>query len=239
MRPRCHPFCIAERTISKNQHSGWSRGNIAERLARDIPEGWYVNLGVGIPTDVANHVSEDREVIFQSENGILGFGRVATGDEISPWLQNAGKQPVTLRSGGSYFHHADSFAQIRGGHLDLCVLGAYQVALGGDLANWSTGKDLAPSIGGAMDLAMGTKRVWITMEHVTRDGDPKLVDSCSYPLTAVAVVSRIYTNLAVLEVGEDAFDLIELAPGITFDELQAQTGAPIRRSEVLRGGRDA
>jgi 3-oxoadipate CoA-transferase beta subunit len=203
---------------------------MAARAAADIPEGWYVNLGIGIPTMIADFVPLDREVIFHSENGVLGMGPAPAEGEIDPWLINAGKQYVTLRQGGSYFHHADSFAMIRGGHLDLCVLGAFQVAENGDIANWATSEnDTAPAVGGAMDLAAGAKRLWVVMEHTTKDGTSKLVRQCSYPLTAVGAVKRVYTNLATLDVTPDGFLVVDMAPGLSFDALQARTDAPLRR----------
>ncbi|MDP9083667.1 MAG: 3-oxoacid CoA-transferase subunit B [Pseudomonadota bacterium] len=206
----------------------WSRAQMAARVARDIPEGWYVNLGIGMPTMIADHVPLEREVIFHSENGVLGMGPAPPKEAINPWLVNAGKQYVTLRTGGAYIHHADSFAMIRGGHLDLCVLGAFQVASNGDIANWSTSEnDTAPAVGGAMDLAAGAKRLWVLMDHVTKEGKPKLVDKCSYPLTAPHAVKRVYTNLAVLEVRSQGFEVIELAPGLSREELQARTEAEL------------
>ena len=209
--------------------SAWTRPQMAQRLADDIPEGWYVNLGIGIPTLVADYVPLDREVIFHSENGLLGMGPAPAADARDPWLINAGKQHVTLRSGGAYVHHADSFAMIRGGHLDLCVLGAFEVAENGDIANWATSEnDTAPAVGGAMDLAAGAKRLWVIMEHTTKDGRPKLVTKCSYPLTAIGAVKRIYTNLAVLDVTPDGFSVAAMLPGISPDDLQARTGAPLR-----------
>jgi 3-oxoadipate CoA-transferase beta subunit len=205
-----------------------SRKQMAERLARDIPEGWYVNLGIGLPTLVADFVPQEREVIFHSENGLLGMGPAPTPEEADPWLINAGKQQVTLRPGGSFFHHADSFSIIRGGHLDLCVLGAFEVAQNGDIANWATSAaDNAPAVGGAMDLSAGAKRLWVLMEHTTKDGQSKLVESCSYPLTALGAVSRIYTNLAVIEVTDRGFTVLEMVPGLTLEALQAQTGAKL------------
>ena len=207
----------------------WSRAQMAARLARDIPEGWYVNLGIGIPTMVADHVPLEREVIFHSENGVLGIGPAPDPAERDPWLINAGKQHVTLRPGGSYCHHADSFAMIRGGHLDLCVLGAFEVAENGDIANWATSEnDTAPAVGGAMDLAAGAKRLWVIMEHTTKDGQPKLVRRCGYPLTALGAVRRVYTNLAVIDVGADGFAVRDMAPGVTREALQAATGAALR-----------
>ncbi len=206
----------------------WTRTQMAARLAADIPEGWFVNLGIGVPTMVADHVPPDREVILHSENGILGMGPAPAKGEEDAWLINAGKQPVTLRAGGSFFHHADSFAIIRGGHLDLCVLGAYEVAANGDIANWATGEnDTAPAVGGAMDLAVGAKRLWVIMEHVTKSGGAKLVERCSYPLTATRAVSRVYTNLGVFDVTGDGFRVLETAPGVTPDDLRAATGAPL------------
>ena len=206
-----------------------SRTQMAARAAQDIPEGWYVNLGIGIPTLISDHVPMDREVILHSENGILGMGPLAPKDAIEPWLVNAGKQYVTLRKGGSYCHHADSFAMIRGGHIDLCVLGGFQVAENGDLANWATSEnDTAPAVGGAMDLAAGAKRLWVLMEHTTKDGTSKVVRRCSYPLTAVGATRRVYTNLATLDITPSGFAVIDMAPGLTFENLQARTDAPLR-----------
>jgi 3-oxoadipate CoA-transferase beta subunit len=208
------------------------RTAMAERLARDIPEGWYVNLGIGIPTLVADHVPMEREVIFHSENGVLGMGPAPPPERVEPWLINAGKQHVTLRTGGCYVHHADSFAMIRGGHLDLCVLGAFEVAENGDIANWATSEnDTAPAVGGAMDLAAGAQRLWVVMEHTTKDGRPRLVRRCSYPLTALGSVRRVYTNLAVLDVGPEGFLVREMIPGLTFEALQARTEAKLHRGE--------
>jgi len=208
-----------------------SRLEMAERVARDIPEGWYVNLGIGLPVKVADYVPEEREVIFQSENGILGMGPAPAPDKINRWLINASKHYVTLRTGGSYMHHADSFALIRGGHLDLCVLGAFQVAENGDLANWSiSDNDTAPAVGGAMDLAAGTRQVWVLMEHTTKSGESRLVRRCTYPLTATTVVKRIYTNLAVLDVDAEGFVVRDMVAGLTFEALQDVTDAPLRRS---------
>lgn len=204
------------------------RGQMAARLARDIPDGWYVNLGIGIPTLVADHVPPTQEVIFHSENGLLGMGPVPAPDAVDPWLINAGKQYVTLKAGGCYFHQADSFAIIRGGHLDLCVLGAFEVAENGDVANWATSaNDSAPAVGGAMDLAVGAKRLWVIMEHTTKDGTPRLVAGCSYPLTAIGAVSRVYTNLAVLDVTPRGFVVAEMIDGLSFENLQARTAAKL------------
>jgi 3-oxoadipate CoA-transferase beta subunit len=207
----------------------WTRSEIAARVARDIPEGWYVNLGIGAPLQVADHVPTDREVIFHSENGVLGMGPAPAPEAINRWLINAGKQYVTLRNGGAYMHHADSFGLIRGGHLDLCVLGAFQVAENGDLANWSiSDNDSAPAVGGAMDLAVGARQVWVLMEHQTKSGASRLVRRCSYPLTALGVVKRVYTNLAVLGVTPDGFAVHEMVEGLTLDALQKVTDAPLR-----------
>ncbi|MCI0754466.1 3-oxoacid CoA-transferase subunit B [Teichococcus vastitatis] len=205
-----------------------SRKDMARRVAQDIPEGWYVNLGIGIPTLVADFVPNEREVIFHSENGVLGMGPAPGPDDADPWLINAGKQQVTLRRGGSYIHHADSFAMIRGGHLDLCVLGAFEVAENGDVANWATSaNDTAPAVGGAMDLAAGAKNLWVVMEHTTKDGSPRLVAKCSYPLTAMRAVRRVYTNLAVIDVTPQGFRVVEMAPGLSFEALQARTDAKL------------
>ena len=205
-----------------------SRDGIAARVARDIPEGAYVNLGIGLPTMVGAHLPTDREIFLHSENGLLGMGPPpAAGDEDED-LINAGKQPVTLLAGGSYFHHADSFAMMRGGHLDICVLGAFQVSVKGDLANWHTGAPGAiPAVGGAMDLALGAKRVFVMMEHQSRDGASKIVQACSYPLTGVACVSRIYTDLAVLDVTPQGLVVRELVDGLPFAELERITGVPL------------
>jgi 3-oxoadipate CoA-transferase beta subunit len=206
-----------------------SRTGMAERLARDIPEGFYVNLGIGAPLKVADFVPAEREVIFHSENGVLGMGPTPEPDSIDRWLINAGKQYVTLRTGGAFTHHADSFALIRGGHLDLCVLGAFQVAANGDIANWSiSDSDSAPAVGGAMDLAAGARQLWVLMEHTTKSGDSRLVRRCTYPLTALGAVKRVYTNLAVLDVTADGFAVREMVPGLTFDALQKVTDAPLK-----------
>jgi 3-oxoadipate CoA-transferase, beta subunit len=205
-----------------------TREQIAQRIARDIPEGAYVNLGIGMPTLVANHLPKEREIILHSENGILGMGPApAKGAE--DWdVINASKEPVTLLTGGAYFHHTDSFAMMRGGHLDIAVLGAFQVSAGGDLANWHTGEPGAiPAVGGAMDLAVGAKHVWVMMEHGTKAGEPKMVAQCSYPLTGIGVVSRVYTDLAVLERTPRGWIARELVEGLAFAELERLTGVPI------------
>jgi 3-oxoadipate CoA-transferase beta subunit len=207
----------------------FSRQQMAQRAAADIPEGWYVNLGIGIPTLIADFVPEEREVIFHSENGVLGMGPAPEEGKIEPWLINAGKQYVTMVPGGTYMHHADSFALIRGGHLDLCVLGAFQVAENGDLANWATSDgDHMPAVGGAMDLAAGAKRIWVLMEHTTKSGESRLKRRCSYPLTAPGVVKRVYTNLAVIDVTEDGFVVRSMVPGLTLEALQDVTEARLR-----------
>ncbi|MCX7961964.1 MAG: 3-oxoacid CoA-transferase subunit B [Burkholderiales bacterium] len=206
------------------------RDRIAARVARDIPEGAYVNLGIGLPTRVANYLPKDREVILHSENGVLGLGpRPAQGAE-DPDLIDAGKNPVTLVPGGAFFHHADSFAMIRGGHIDICVLGAFQVSEAGDIANWHTGEpDAIPAVGGAMDLVSGAKQVFVMMEHVTKKGEPKIVRRCTYPLTGLRCVSRIYTDLAVIDVRPDGLHVVEIvAEGLSFAQLQQLTAAPLR-----------
>lgn len=208
-----------------------TRDQMAALVARDIPEGAYVNLGIGLPTLVANHLPQDREVFLHSENGILGMGPAPAAGEEDWDLVNAGKQPVTLLVGGAYFHHADSFAMMRGGHLDVCVLGAFQVSATGDLANWHTGApDAMPAVGGAMDLAIGAKRTFVMMEHTTKSGEHKIVGQCTYPLTGVACVKRIYTDLAVIDVTPEGLVAREWVEGLSFDELAALTGAPLRRA---------
>jgi 3-oxoadipate CoA-transferase beta subunit len=205
-----------------------SRDDIAKRVAQDMYEGAYVNLGIGLPTLVANHLPPGREILLHSENGILGMGPKPPKGEEDWDLINAGKEPVTLLPGGAFFHHADSFGMMRGGHLDICVLGAFQVSVTGDLANWHTGApDAIPAVGGAMDLAVGAKSVWIMMEHQTKSGESKIVDKCSYPLTGVGVVSRIYTDLAVIDITPQGLHAHDLVPGLSFDELQRLTGVPL------------
>ena len=205
-----------------------SRDEIAARVAHDIPEGAYVNLGIGLPTLIGNHLPKDRDVFLQSENGILGLGPAPEKGQEDEDLINAGKQPVTMLTGGAYFHHGDSFAMMRGGHLDICVLGAFQVSAEGDLANWHTGEpDAIPAVGGAMDLAIGAQRVFVMMEHVTKAGEPKIVSRCTYPLTAMHCVDRIYTDLAVIEVTDRGLTVVEMAEGLEFNELQRMTGAPL------------
>ncbi len=202
---------------------------MAMRVARDVRAGSYVNLGVGLPTKVANCLPEGVEIILHTENGLLGMGPAPI-KGMEDWdLINAGKQAVTALPGASFFHHADSFAMMRGGHIDLCVLGAFQVAANGDLANWHTGApDAIPAVGGAMDLAIGAKQVWVMTDHVTKDGKHKLVEACTYPLTGKGSVSRVYTDLAVIEIGDDGFRVTEMVPGLSLNELAGLTGAPLR-----------
>ncbi len=214
---------------------GLNRKQVAWRIAQDIEDGAYVNLGIGQPELVANYVPEDREIVFHSENGILGMGPEPAPGEEDEELINAGKKPVTMVPGGSFFHHADSFAMIRGGHIDICVLGAFQVSATGDLANWSTGRPGAvPAVGGAMDLAAGAKRVFVMMDHRTKTGEAKIVERCDYPLTGPGVVTTIYTDLAVVDVVSDGLVAREIVDGIEFAELEARTGAPIRLANDWR-----
>ena len=205
-----------------------NKDQLAARVAQDIPEGAVVNLGIGMPTLVANHIPSSREVLLHSENGILGMGPApAEGDEDYD-LINAGKQPVTLLEGGAFFHHADSFGMMRGGHLDICVLGAFQVSSTGDLANWSTGEPGAiPAVGGAMDLAIGARQTWVMMDLLTKKGESKVVQACSYPLTGVGCVKRIYSELATLECTPQGLKLIDKVEGLTHDELEKLIGLPI------------
>ena len=206
----------------------WTHEQMAARVAADIGEGMVVNLGIGLPTLVAQHIPPEREVMMHSENGVIGFGPAPAPGQEDFDLINAGKQPVTLLPGGAYFHHADSFAMMRGGHLDICVLGAFQVSAGGDLANWHTGAPGAiPAVGGAMDLAVGARKTLVMMAHSTKTGEPKIVARCSYPLTGIACVSRIYTDLAVLDITPDGLRVVDMAPGLTMQALQALTAAPL------------
>jgi 3-oxoadipate CoA-transferase, beta subunit len=208
----------------------WNREQMAQRVARDIPDGAVVNLGIGLPTLVANHIPADREVVLHSENGVLGMGPAPAPGHEDFDLINAGKQPVTLRPGACFFHHADSFAMMRGGHLDVCVLGAFQVSATGDLANWHTGApDAIPAVGGAMDLAIGAKRTLVMMEHCTKSGESKIVPACTYPLTGIGCVSRIYTDLAVIDVTPEGPVVVDMVDGLDFDELQRVTAVPLRR----------
>jgi 3-oxoadipate CoA-transferase beta subunit len=211
-------------------HTPWTRDWIAQRVAQDLFDGAVVNLGIGLPTLVANHIPAGREVILHSENGVIGMGPAPAAGAEDYDLINAGKQPVTLKPGGCFFHHADSFAMMRGGHLDVCVLGAFQVAANGDLANWHTGApDAIPAVGGAMDLAIGAKQTWVMMEHRTKGGDPKLVPACTYPITGLGCVSRVYTELAVIELRSGQGRLIDLCDGMTLDALRALTAIELHR----------
>ncbi|MDA0708355.1 MAG: 3-oxoacid CoA-transferase subunit B [Proteobacteria bacterium] len=211
-----------------DQQIGWNRDQMAERAAQDIPNGAYVNLGIGIPEKVVRYVPKGREVIYHTENGLLGMGDTPLAGKEDPELINAGKRMVTAIPGAAFFHHADSFSMIRGGHIDICVLGAMQVSEKGDLANWSTGdEDSIPAVGGAMDLVAGVKTINVITQHCTSDGEPKLVAKCTFPLTGKAVVSRIYTDLGVIDITQDGFKLVELAPGVSFDYIQEKTGCPL------------
>jgi 3-oxoadipate CoA-transferase beta subunit len=206
----------------------WSREQMAARVAKDIPEGAYVNLGIGLPTMVANHLPKDREVFLHSENGILGMGPAPAPGEEDYDLINAGKQPVTLLPGGAFFHHADSFAMMRGGHLDICVLGAFQVSVKGDLANWHTGgADAIPAVGGAMDLAIGAKKTFVMMELLAKNGESKLVNACTYPLTGIGCVSRIYSDVAVIDITPNGLHVRDVVDGLQLDELQKLSGVPL------------
>lgn len=205
-----------------------TKDQLAARVAQDIHDGAYVNLGIGQPTAVANHIPAGREVILQSENGILGMGPAPAAGEEDYDLINAGKQPVSLLRGGAYFHHADSFAMMRGGHLDICVLGAFQVSARGDLANWSTGEPGAiPAVGGAMDLAIGAKQTWVMMDLLTKKGESKIVERCTYPLTGIACVRRIYTDLCTLECTPQGLKLVDKVDGLSHPELEQLIGLPI------------
>ena len=209
---------------------GWDRAEMAQKTALDIPDGSYVNLGIGIPEMVADFVPEGREVIYQTENGLLGMGKVPQKEKEDRELVNAGKKCITAISGASYFHHADSFAMIRGGHIDICVLGAMQVSKDGDLANWSTGaKNAIPAVGGAMDLVAGVKRIFVITQHVTKRGEPKIIEKCTFPLTGKQVVERIYTNLAIIDVKKEGLFVREMAPNVDFDYLQKQTGTKLNQ----------
>jgi len=212
-------------------YQAWTHAQMAHRVAQDIANGSVVNLGIGLPTLVANQIPADREVILHSENGVLGVGPAPGAGAEDYDLINAGKQPVTLRSGGCFFHHADSFAMMRGGHLDICVLGAFQVSVRGDLANWHTGAaDAIPAVGGAMDLALGAKRTFVMMELLSKKGESKIVAECSYPLTAPACVSRIYTDLAVFEVVPEGLRVLQRCPGLEAADLQRLVGQPLLQS---------
>jgi len=213
--------------------AGLSRRQMAWRAAQDIFDGAYVNLGIGIPELCASFVPEGREVVYHTENGVLGFGSAPPADQVDPELINAGKKPITIKPGAAFFHHADSFAMIRGGHLDIAILGAMQVAANGDLANWLAGGDAVPAVGGAMDLVAGVRRVLVITEHLTREGQPKLVERCTLALTGAGVVERVYTNLGVFVVNSGVFELVERAPGVTVEEIRAATGAPVLASDCV------
>ena len=206
-----------------------TRDEMAARAALELEDGSYVNLGIGLPTLIPNHVPERVHVVLHSENGILGMGPVAQRESADPWIVNAGKQNVSLVRGASLFHHADSFAMIRGGHIDLCVLGAFEIAANGDLANWTTSSDdRSPAVGGAMDLATGARNVWVMTQHVTKSGEPKLVRECRYPLTAKKAVGRVYSDLAVIDITPKGFAVRAMAPGMTPQLLEDLTGAPLQ-----------
>lgn len=212
----------------QTQTTGWTREQMAQRLAQDIDNGSYVNLGIGIPELVARFVPDGRTLIYHTENGLLGMGPTPPEGAGDPELINAGKRHVSVNPGGAFFHHADSFSMIRGGHIDLCVLGAMQVSEQGDLANWSTGApDAIPAVGGAMDLVAGVKSVFVITQHCTKRGEPKLVEQCSFPLTGRGVINRIYSDLAVIDVTPDGFRLVELAPGVDFEYVEQRTGAAL------------
>jgi 3-oxoadipate CoA-transferase beta subunit len=201
---------------------GWDRNTIASKIADDLPHSSYVNLGIGMPELVSQYIKDDREIIYHSENGLLGMGPTPNENEVDLDLINAGKKPVTILPGGSFCHHADSFSMIRGGHIDYCVLGAMEISVTGDLANWSTGKGI-PAVGGAMDLVAGAKNVFVMTQHLTKEGKPKLVEKCSFPLTGANVVSRVYSDYAVLDITKKGFKILELNEEITFDYLQSVT----------------
>ena len=202
-----------------------TRDQIAALIAKDIPEGAVVNLGIGMPTLVANHIPADREILLHSENGILGMGPAPAAEDEDYDLINAGKQPVTLVAGGSYFHHNDSFAMMRGGHLDICVLGAFQVSSTGDLANWHTGEiDAIPAVGGAMDLAVGAKQAWVMMDLLTKQGASKIVETCTYPLTGIACIKRIYTDIATFNCTSQGLELVDKVEGLSLQELESLMG---------------
>lgn len=212
--------------------TGWSISQMAKNVARDIDDGAYVNLGIGMPELVAGFIPEGREVIYHTENGLLGMGEVAAPGSEDPELVNAGKKYVTAVPGAAYFHHADSFAMIRGGHIDVCVLGAYQVSEAGDLANWSTGNpEDIPAVGGAMDLVAGVETIYVITKHCTKSGSPKIVKECTYPLTGKNVVSRIYTDLAIIEIQNKKLLVLEMAPGVSFKLLQEKTAATLHMKD--------
>jgi 3-oxoadipate CoA-transferase beta subunit len=224
--------------MSKDQVKtiGWTMNELAARVALDLEDGWFVNLGIGLPTLVADFIPEGREIILHSENGILGLGPKPKPGEEDPDLVNAGKEPITLKPGGSYFSQSDSFAMIRGGHLDAAVLGAFQVSMNGDLASWKLPNAPLGRVGGAMDLTVGSKRVFLFMQHCSKKGDVKIVEKCTYPLTAARCVDRIYTDLAIIDVTDEGLVVQELAPNVTFEYVQERTAAPLKneaQSEIL------
>lgn len=210
----------------KNVTKGWDRNSIASKIANDLPHASYVNLGIGMPELVSQHIKEDREIIYHSENGLLGMGPTPNENEIDLDLINAGKKPVTILPGGSFCHHADSFSMIRGGHIDYCVLGAMEVSINGDLANWSTGKGI-PAVGGAMDLVAGAKNVFVMTQHITKEGKPKLVQTCTLPLTGAGVVSRVYSDYAVIDITKEGFKVIDINQNISMEFLQNITDGKV------------
>ncbi|MDC0530579.1 3-oxoacid CoA-transferase subunit B [Alphaproteobacteria bacterium] len=210
----------------KNVIKGWDRNSIASKIANDLPHASYVNLGIGMPELVSQHIKEDREIIYHSENGLLGMGPTPNENEIDLDLINAGKKPVTILPGGSFCHHADSFSMIRGGHIDYCVLGAMEVSINGDLANWSTGKGI-PAVGGAMDLVAGAKNVFVMTQHITKEGKPKLVQTCTLPLTGAGVVSRVYSDYAVIDITKEGFKVIDINQNISIEFLQNITDGKV------------
>jgi len=216
--------------MSKDQQQviGWTMPDLASRVAQDLDDGWFVNLGIGLPTLVADYIEDGKEIIFHSENGLLGLGPKPEPGQEDPDLVNAGKEPITLVPGGSYFSQSDSFAMIRGGHLDAAILGAFQVSKSGDLASWKLPNATLGRVGGAMDLTVGSKRVYLFMQHCTKKGEAKIVEECTYPLTAKNCVDRIYTNLAVIDVTENGLVVTELAPNVTFEYVQERTAAPLK-----------
>jgi len=210
----------------KNVIKGWDRNSIASKIANDLPHASYVNLGIGMPELVSQHIKEDREIIYHSENGLLGMGPTPNENEIDLDLINAGKKPVTILPGGSFCHHADSFSMIRGGHIDYCVLGAMEVSINGDLANWSTGKGI-PAVGGAMDLVAGAKNVFVMTQHITKEGKPKLVQTCTLPITGAGVVSRVYSDYAVIDITKEGFKVIDINQNISMEFLQNITDGKV------------
>lgn len=220
---------------NEEQKIGWSMKELAVRLALDLDDGAFVNLGIGLPTLVADYIPQGKEIILHSENGLLGLGPKPAPGEEDMDLVNAGKEPITIKPGGSFFSQSDSFAMIRGGHIDVTVLGAFQVSEQGDLASWKLPNAPLGRVGGAMDLTVGSKKVYLFMQHCTKKGEVKLVENCTYPLTAVQCVDRIYTELAIIDITADGFVLRELAPGVDFDYVQERTAAPLKQSTEVFG----